>query len=406
MATIKKQPSLGEMLENMDIKTRDSQTPKKKGKIVKFDKKIYFTFGEGDEVTRYRRRTEIEKMNSSNIPFGQLKCCMEVLQFLNLYYNPGKHKKAKLLYIGAALGTNIGVLAKLFPMLEFHLYDSSKFNMRVLKLPNITIYNKLFEEKDEGKWASIAKENPVFLVSDIRNTNYDPFTKNNEKNAKSSLENEDLVWQDMLLQQKWVMAIQPEEASLKCRMPYYFTYVKETAYSYLEGAIYRQVWQRVMSSETRLVPYKPKDGKYSMIMYDSRTYEDLCFHHNMYTRQNIFFANPLAEIDSNIKETDKIAESIGLNNDYDSTCTTIIILDYLAKFDIKVTTEIFYNLAKKIFEGVGDGIVWKYNLYGSRNVIGDKEFRFRYEDGTYKDQSRKKGQEEEDREQIANIEID
>lgn len=397
---------LGDLMEQIDMDSKKTKAPIKKVPLVHFNRDIYYTFGEGDDVTRYRSRTELEKMNFSNVPFGQLKCLMEVLQFLNLYYNPSEHKKAKLLYIGAALGTNIAVLAKLYPILKFHLFDSSKFNMNVLNLPNIKIYNKLFDEKDEKEWTAIAVKRPVFLVSDIRNMSYDPTVINKEFNAEASLANENLVWQDMLLQQHWVETIKPEQACLKCRIPYHFTYAKQTEYPYFEGTVYRQVWQRVISTETRLVPNKPINGVYTMINYDARTYEDLCFHHNMYTRQKIVFANPLTSIDPDIKETDKIAETIGLNNDFDSTCTTMIILDYFAKFGIKPTYKVFRNLAKKIFEGAGDGLVWKYNLYGARNVTGDKDSRFKNEDGTFKDQSKKKGKEEEDREQVAGIERD
>ena len=382
-------------------KEQKEKTPRKKKEIVLFNRDVHFTFGKGDETTQYRSRTATERAINKNTSFGQLKCLLEVLLFLNLYYKIKDHKNPKVLYIGAALGTNIGILAKLYPMVEFHLYDSSKFNERVLQDDNIIIYNKNFDGDGEIKWTSIAQKDSVFLVSDIRNTSYDSTTKNIITNKEASLANEAKVWEDMLLQQKWVTNIKPAEACLKFRLPYYFDYVTETKYDYLKGTIYRQAWQKTISSETRLIPNRPDDnGVYETQSYDIRTYENLCFHHNMITRQKIVFINPFSGNDTDIKKDDKIAETLGLENDYDSLYTTTIIIDYLLKFGLNPSLDKFKRLAKFIIEGAGDGTVWKYNLYGSRNIESNKSFKFRYEDGTYMDQSNNKGKPEEDPEQI------
>jgi hypothetical protein len=384
-------------------KKQPGLTPRKKKETILFDRDIHFTFGKGDEITQYRNRTAAEKVAWKTVTFGQLKCLLEVLLFLNLYYKIEEHKNPKVLYIGAALGTNIGVLAKLYPMMEFHLYDSSKFNEKALELDNITIYKKNFEEEDEEEWAKIAKTDSVFLVSDIRNTSFDLNTKNVVANKEASLANEAKVWEDMLLQQKWVVNIKPVESCLKFRLPYYFDYVTQTNYNYLKGTIYRQAWQKPISGETRLVPNKPEDGVYSMQNYDIRTYENLCFHHNLYIRQKVLFVNPFSVNNSDIKPTDKIAETLGLENDYDSVYTTTVITDYLLKFGANPTLEQFKRIAKFIIEGAGDGTIWKYNLYGLRSIGVSKSLAFRYEDGTHLDQSKNKNRQEEDPDQVGNM---
>lgn len=381
---------------------KGSKTPRNKKDVVLFNREL-LTFGKGDETEQYRNLKAVERLVVKNVSFGQLKCLLEVLLFLNLYYKVKDHKNPKVLYIGAALGTNIGVLAKLYPMVEFHLYDSSKFNEKVLKDSNITIYKKNFEDSDEKKWAEIARENSVFLVSDIRNTSYDTNIKNDIKNKEASLRNEEKVWQDMLLQQKWVTNIKPVESCLKFRLPYYFDYVTTTEYNYLKGTIYRQAWQKNLSGETRLVPNKPdEDGKYEMQDYNIRTYENLCFHHNMVTRRKVTFINPFSANDTDIKPEDKIAETLGLENDYDSLYTTTVIIDYLLKFGMNPTLEQFKRIAKFIIDGAGNGIVWKYNLYGVRSLENNKAQKYRNEDGTYLDQSANRGIEEEDAEQLPN----
>lgn len=372
----------------------------KKVELTIFDRNKHFTFGEGDETSQYRGRTKMEKMQSANVAYGQLKCFLEVLQFLNLYYDPNMHENAQVLYIGAALGTNIGVLANMYPMVQWHLYDKSKFNERVLKAKNIFLHKKNFDDEEEDKWIDIAKRDAVFLVSDIRNTAYDPSTKNIESNKINSLKNEQMVWDDMQLQAKWVKAIQPTQALLKIRFPYYFPYVTKVEYEYLKGTIYRQAWQRPTSSETRFVPSQPDDkGVYPAAIYNIKAYENVCFHHNMFTRQKLVFTNPFAANNPDIKPNDKIAETIGLNNDFDSTLTTVIICDYLLKFGVNPTFSGFKSLAKRIFEGVGDGMIWKYNLYGSRNITGDNSSKFRKEDGSFLKQT-KEGEKEEDLEQV------
>lgn len=384
-------------------KKQPGSAPRKGKELIPFDREIHLTFGKGDETMQYRNRTIGEKISNKTITFGQLKCLTEVLLFLNLYYKVKEHKNPKVLYIGAALGTNIGVLAKLYPMMEFHLYDSSKFNMDALQLENIEIYKKNFEDEDEEKWAKIAKESSVFLISDIRNTTFDLNTKNVVANKEASLANEAKVWEDMLLQQKWVVNIKPVESCLKFRLPYYFDYVTQTKYNYLKGTIYRQAWQKPISGETRLVPDKPDEsGVYGMRDYDIRTYENLCFYHNLHLRQKVKFINPFSANDSDIKPGDKIAEFLGLENDYDSLYTTTIITDYLLKFGINPTLDQFKRLAKFIIEGAGNSIIWKYNLYGLRTAGAGKSLAFRNEDGTYLDQSKNKNRQEEDQEQEGN----
>lgn len=386
---------LSSLLEKGKI-SKQAATPRKKIGATRFDPQKYYTFGLGDEMEQYRSRSETEKAASANKHFGQLKCLMEVLQFLNLYYDPDEHKEADLLYIGAAVGTNIAVIAKLYPMLTFHLYDSSKFNMEVLKLPNIQIYNTNFEDADMNRWAGIAKKKPVFLVSDIRNMRYSPNVQNVEANKTASLKNEKLVIDDLTLQAKWVKIINPVRACLKFRLPYYFTYVTELEFEYFAGTIYRQVWQRPTSTETRLVP-NPADekGVYATTTYHIRAYENMCFYHNMFIRQGILFANPFAENNPEIKESDPIADTLGLTNDFDSTCTTNIICDYLTRFGANPTLVGFNRLAKEIFLGAGNGLVFKYNLYGIRAGV-----RFRYEDGEVMEQSSARGVKENDPEQI------
>jgi len=116
---------------------------------IQFDRNKHLTFGEWDPQIKYAPRTKKEKELATAVKYGQLKLFLSELQFLNLYFNPSIHKNAVCLYIGAALGTHIAPLARMYPMIQFKLYDPAEFNMDVLKdIDNIEIFNNLFEEKD------------------------------------------------------------------------------------------------------------------------------------------------------------------------------------------------------------------------------------------------------------------
>jgi hypothetical protein len=395
---------LEDAIENSRAEQKASLPPtsREKVKTVTFNRDIHFTFGAGDETLQYRQRLPSEKSGNTSVAYGQLKCLIDVLLFLNLYYNPKTHIDADLVYIGAAVGTNIGVLAKMFPMLKFHLYDPAPFNERVLNLPNITIYSKKFEEKEEKEWGDKIKSNGfVFMVSDIRNLAYNPKLDNSgatPEMVRKTLENEQRVIDDMALQEKWVRSVKPTKAFLKFRLPYYFTYVTKLEYTLLKGTIYRQAWQRPTSSETRFVPDDPdRDGNYATASYNIRAYENMLFFHNMITRQRITFTNPFSENNKDIDPASFVAETIGLNNDFDSVFTTVVICEYLIKFGIHPTLDGFKKVAKFIFEGAGDGFRWKYNLYGMRN-FGFRSMKYKFEDGKVFDQDIAEA--EEDPEQI------
>ncbi len=343
---------------------------KKSEKYIAFDRNIHFTFGEGDRQIPYRPRTAEEKRKATTFKYGQLKLFLCELMFLNFYFDPKKHKKPQVLYIGAALGTHIAALANMYPMIEFHLYDPQPFNRKVLDpLSNITIYQQFFTEDDVEEWVDKRENNEaIFLIIDIRNTNYG-IIKNPKENQAAYRKNEKYVWDDMLFQKNIFEQIKPTKALLKMRLPYYQSFMTkdEIQYKYLDGIVYRQQFAPQTSSETRLVPHDADEkGEYPERTWDIRTYENTLSSHNKELRETAKFVNPFSINSKKIKSNDFIAENIGLQNDYDSTAATIIICDYLIKFGIDPAYDQFYELAKQIFITVGESIGYKYNLRGMR----------------------------------------
>ncbi len=342
---------------------------------IRFDRDKYLTFGEGDQQIEYKgARTRKEKEASTTVKYGQLKLFLAELQFFNLYFDPEKHKNPVCLYIGAALGTHIATLAKMYPMIQFKLYDPSDFNHQVLDpLDNVEIFQQYFEDTDMEEWATKqqSKEMNVFLLVDIRNLNYQRI-QDVDKNRNKFRNNEKLVIDDMNLQRKWFEGIKPTKALLKMRLPYFETFLTgpEIIFDYLDGTVYRQQFASQTSSETRFVPYDvDTDGKYPTRVWNIKTYESITNAHNKEIREKGLFINPFSHTDPTIQVDDPIAEKIGLYNDYDSTAASLIIIDYLTKFKVDPNYTQFYQLTKEIFIDVGRSKVFNYNLKGLREKL-------------------------------------
>jgi hypothetical protein len=367
------------------VEQTEAISDKTSEKYIQFDNNIHLTFGDTDPQLKYESRKADEKIAATTVKYGQLKLFLAELQFFNFYYNPTIHFKPVCLYIGAALGTHIGALANMYPMIEFHLYDPEEFNMEVLKErisdtnkidiqngKNIKIYKQFFEDKDMDIWKKKQENGSnIFLMVDIRNKNYKRI-ENVYKNQDIFKKNEKLVIDDMLLQQKWFYHIKPTKALLKMRLPYYETFLtsNEIEYEYLDGIVYRQQFASQTSTETRLVPFDANiDGTYQVRKWNIIAYEQVNSSHNKVLREKTKFKNPFSFNDPNIRFDDLIAEKIGLYNDYDSTAATVIITNYLLKFGVNPTYFQFYALAKEIFIDVGRSIIWNHNLAGIRQSL-------------------------------------
>jgi len=359
--------------------SKTEKESKEKNKHISFDRNIHFTFGEGDKQLQYTTRSKKEKEAATTSKYGQLKLFLAELIFLNLYYDPNIHKNAKIIYVGAALGTHIAPLARMFPMIEFHLYDPQPFNHEVLDpVKNIIIYEELFTDEDSKVWIEEKeKGSSIFLIVDIRNLKYGK-VEHPSTNQAAFRKNEQYVWDDMLFQRKIFEDIKPTKALLKMRLPYYENFMTkdETLYNYLDGVIFRQQFASQTSTETRFAPHDAdEDGVYPERVWNIRTYENVTNSHNKELREKALFVNPFSTNNKNIKFDDPIAENIGLYNDYDSTAATLIICDYLIKFGVSPSYDEFYTLAKQIFIEVGKSNIWNYNLRGIRlkeNFIDEK----------------------------------
>ena len=302
-----------------------------------FDRKLHYVIGDHTEEKVYRRGASL-----GNTHWGQLKLFTSELLFLTHYYDPSE--TTDLVYVGAAAGEHLRILSKLFPSLNFHLFDSGDFSQDLYNISNIKINKRYFDESDIEEW----KTRKCLFVSDIRTLTYD-----SSKTKIDDLKvNEDTVWADMNLQRKWVEEIKPLYSLLKFRLPYAedFEIEKGKNRDYLDGIIYTQAFCKSSSSESRLcVLGKQITGR----DWDIMSYERKLFHHNSVIRSKHLFENPIA------KEKRFIYPELGLYNDFDSVHFTHVVIDYMKKVNMDITKESVRKLLKHILDNIKDNFSLK-----------------------------------------------
>jgi len=201
----------------------------------------------------YRTRTHEFKLTTH---WGQRKLLMSCIQFLNEF----QHMSKIVVYAGAAPGTNVLLLAEMFPKHTFYLYDPRDFDQDLQGHERIEIHQDYFTNETAKKFS----KKKVLFWSDIR-------TGCIEDN-----DFEEQIQENNKMQEEWHNIIKPEFAMYKFRLPYAKGHTE-----YMRGRVWLQVWAPETSTETRLVVCK-KPGRKT---YSHSKYEKRMFYFNLITRQ-------------------------------------------------------------------------------------------------------------------------
>lgn len=234
---------------------------------------------EGEPAISYRLdKTDLGRIMPnmvSNLHLGQRKLFVTELWFLS-HYLSRFDDKVVIVYVGAASGVHIKTLLKLFPNVEWHLYDPAKF---VIKPgPKVKIYNQFFEDKDAKKWVGKCD----FFISDIRLSADDQ-----EKFEKG-------VGTDMKMQLGWTLTVKPRVAAmLKFRLPY-IEPGDTTHIRYLRGKCLRQSWAPKSSTETRLIVNAVDVDENKLVQYNVDRYQNWCAQYNIVDRPLKRHCRPMA----------------------------------------------------------------------------------------------------------------
>lgn len=208
-----------------------------------------------DHVYRLPYRQRKDQFRTT-IHWGQRKLLLSCIQFLNKY----QHLASKVVYAGAAPGTNVLILTELFPNHHFYLYDPRPFDPDLADNPKIHLFQVYFTDEVAKSY----KSQDVLFWSDIRT---------------GSLEDdnfEEEIISNNKMQERWHYLMEPERAMYKFRLPY-----KAGHTEYMRGQVWMQVWAPETSTETRLIVRKHPDRK----TYSNKKYEKRLFYFNLITRQ-------------------------------------------------------------------------------------------------------------------------
>src|SRR3990167_6003934 len=230
----------------------------------------------------YRRRSDEEK---TVLHWGQRKLMISEIEFLTKFGNLANI----VVYAGAAPGTHIKLLSRMFKQHTFHLYDTAEFSVK--KSKNIFIHNQLFTKDVAKEWRGI----DTLFISDVRTS---------ECYFANVFDQE--IEMDMGAQMDWCEIMNPKMSSLKFRLPY-----TDGITEYYSGSIYYAVWGPVTTTETRLFT----DCK-SKQMYDHTDYGRKLFYFNTVTRISLF-DHPINTVE-------------GLDHCYDCSAEVHVISEYLS----------------------------------------------------------------------------
>ena len=249
----------------------------------------------------------------NTVHYGQVKLLMADIFFILHFVDFREHPNPILLAIGAAPGHHYPILQKLFPMIEFHLYDPRPFCLRIAK-NTLNIHSQYFTNEDANSWKMRSKRG-LYVTSDIRSVDHTT-TDSKEELTKAIID-------DMSIQKEWIEIMNPNNAALKTKFPYIDDGEEDVVVEYLNGYLCKQQFAPQTSTESRLIPVKEKNEYYTK-KWSSRKYHDQFFYFNKRIRHSNF-NNPFTG-----KSSDPIYGD-DLTNDYDSIATSFILAQYLNK---------------------------------------------------------------------------
>ena len=252
-----------------------------------------------------KRKKYYSKNNIDVVHWGQRKLLLSEIEFLTLFLSEYTDKKPiHVVYAGSAPGTHILYLSKLFPMINFELYDPRDFDTK-LKSKRIKTHKQYFTDDTANEWRSSKHlDKTILFISDIRT---------GDVSSMSSEEVEVQVKIDNQRQIDWYNIIMPKLSMFKFRLPY----DSDNKTPYLDGDIYIQAYAPTNSTETRLIVGENAQMK----IYDDREFEEQMFYFNNHERirnyDNLLYKIP-------------IKKKYGIRNDYDGASEVYILEKYLS----------------------------------------------------------------------------
>jgi hypothetical protein len=240
------------------------------------------------------------KKPSTTEHWGQRKLLLTEIEFLTNY---GSDDNYTVVYAGAAPGSHLNYLSKLFPRLEFILIDDKEFSVKASA--KIQIRAEKFTN-DLAKRYNDPNRKILFIC--------------NVRTYRAPGDGQSDGMEDMVNQMDWYKLMKPQASLLTFRLP------RESGKTlYLKGYQMIEPWSSRRSTECRLVV--KKDAK--SIDYDHLEFENNLLHFQYITRV-MYYKHNMDEV-----------ETEGLDHCYDCRTEIFILQEYLAKIqNVKIESQL------------------------------------------------------------------
>ena len=247
----------------------------------------------------YRPRDVHEKSGLIHCP--NIKMLVNDVAFLTERARDGD----MVIYVGGTIGNYLPILGKMFPNLQFLVYDGNPTSMHYRspqdeKASNIHLKPTWFSEKEARTLAAMRHPTPydsskTLLMVDSRNITklalnqedlLSSLPQSKSAGALRSIVTDENIEADLADQHAWVHALRPRAAMLKFRIPFSAT---GSPLSYFAGRLYLQPFAQRSSTEVRLCvdAEANADGTYAypLASYPAQMHDGCLFHHNTIVRR-------------------------------------------------------------------------------------------------------------------------
>ncbi|KAG8345628.1 hypothetical protein TRVL_03534 [Trypanosoma vivax] len=224
--------------------------------------------------------------------YGQRKLLLSEIEFLSAYHEADSSESPPLVvYAGAANGSHLPFIFRLFPGVRFVLIDPAPFCAQVRDIAQCSdgpivelVEGYCTDELCRRLAHSHSSSYKILLISDIRS---------GVPAKLSNKENTAMIMRDNKMQQSWCWSLGAEAALLKFHPPYprcndpdsaHYDASDDTPNSveYLDGERLFGVWAPKSSSEVRLCVRGPfsEDVEPRLRHYDCVVHEEQCYYYN------------------------------------------------------------------------------------------------------------------------------
>lgn len=260
------------------------------------------------------KKKHVRKFNND------MRLLLSEILFITRYVSYSVDKKIKIIYIGAAPGFHLIKLMKLFPFINFDLYDKEDIDQNLQQYINenqnqVTFYKENFSletcdnyEESIDDIYLITDNREVIFMSEVRNGK-NIFQEDKEKSYE----------QDMNFQKEVCIRLNPKYAFLRFRPPHFYENksVEPAIFEYFYGTVWLMIYNDYKSIEGRLAVNDYSNDKFRW------NYKD-------YNHRLNFFNDTLREsLLINPVTLDQTPLPNQLGNKFETVMMIQIIIDYM-----------------------------------------------------------------------------